>query len=242
MKTGPCFYCPDLPAEGETAQLAEQETRHASAARRMRVGDAVGLIDGYGTRASAVVQSVARQTLTLLVSERRRVPPPAVPIVVASAVPKGERFRTMIDMLTQIGVIGIVPLLCERSTVQPKGSAVDRWRRVAIEACKQSRNPFVPEIDEPVRLSESLARVTHTDQVAFAEVGGGSLDTTAGGPERLFLYIGPEGGFTVDEKRLLTERGGRPIGLGENILRVETAAMVAAVQAGLPARSDGSRP
>lgn len=228
MKTGPCFYCPDLPGEGDTAQLAEQETRHASASRRIKVGDTVGLIDGRGTHASALVQSVARQSLTLVVSERRSMLPPEPSIVVASAVPKGERFRTLVDMLSQIGVTGILPLLCERSAVQPKGSAVDRWRRIAIEACKQSRNPFVPEIEAPTRLPDSLARITQGDDVVFAEAGGGALNAN-GIDGRLFVYVGPEGGFTTGEKDLLVDNGARPVGLGDNILRVETAALAAAV-------------
>lgn len=239
MKTGPCFYCPDLPAEGDTARLAEQETRHASASRRIKVGDAVGLIDGHGTHASAVVQSVARQSLTLIVSERRRMPPPEPSIVVASAVPKGERFRTLIDMLSQIGVAGIQPLLCERSAVQPKSSAVERWRRIAIEACKQSRNPFVPEIEEPTPLPDSLSRLAPADEVVFAEAGGGMMNAVGGGG-RLLVYIGPEGGFTADEKSLLGDHGARPVGLGENILRVETAALAAAVLGRLSSRPDVS--
>lgn len=239
MKTGPCFYCPDLPGEGDIAELGEQETRHASASRRIKVGDAVGLIDGRGTQASAVVQSVARQSLTLVVSERRSMPPPEPPIVVASAVPKGERFRALIDMLGQIGVAGILPLLCERSAVKPKGAAVERWRRIAIEACKQSRNPFVPEIEEPTRLPDSLARITPADDVVFAEAGAGVLNATGSGG-RLIVYIGPEGGFTAGEKGVLREHGARPVGLGENILRIETAALAAAVLGRLRAPVDAA--
>jgi len=228
MSTGPCFYCPELPEQGGTARLEETETRHASAARRIKPGDVVGLIDGRGGRASAVVQSVARQGLTLRVSEHHRLPPPAPAVVVASAVPKGERFRHLIDMLTQLGVAGIVPLLCERSAVKPKGSAVERWRRIAIEACKQSRNPFVPEIEEPTRLPDSLSRITKVDEVIFAEAGGGMMNAACNGG-RLLVYVGPEGGFTAEEKGLLGEHGARPVALGENILRVETAALAAAV-------------
>jgi len=226
MMTGPCFYCPDLPAEGVSAELSEAETRHACAARRVRPGDSVGLIDGHGTRASAVVRSIDRRGLTVLVGERRRLPPPSPTIIIASAVPKGERFRAMIDMLAQLGVSAIVPLHCERSEVKPKTSSVDRWRRIAIEACKQSRNPFIPQINDPVAVPDSLARVKQQDTVVFADPGGGSLEAPASGGS-LFIYIGPEGGFSAAEKRLLAARGGLPLGLGDNILRVETAALAA---------------
>lgn len=227
--TGPCFYCPDLPAEGERQRLAEEETHHAGASRRIRVGDTIGLIDGRGTRASAVVETVARRTLTFTVGERRRVPPPEPAIVVASAVPKGERFRTLIDMLSQIGVAAIVPLRCERSTVKPRQASGSRWRRIAIEACKQSRNPFVPEIAESVTVRDSLARVAEMDAVVYADAGGGPLSPAVAARGALHLYVGPEGGFTDAEKGLLAEHGARPVGFGGNILRVETAAVVGAV-------------
>lgn len=227
--TGPCFYCPDLPAEGERHRLAEAETHHAGASRRIRVGDTIGLIDGRGIRASAVVETVARRTLTFTVGERRSVPPPRPSIVVASAVPKGERFRTLIDMLSQIGVAAIVPLHCERSTVKPRRSSGERWRRIAIEACKQSRNPFVPEIAEPVNVRDSLARIGEADAVVYADAGGGALSPFIALQGDLHLYVGPEGGFTDGEKSLLAERGARAVGFGDNILRVETAAVAGAV-------------
>lgn len=227
--TGPCFYCPDLPAEGERHRLAEAETHHAGASRRIRVGDTIGLIDGRGTRASAVVETVARRTLTFTVGERRSVPRRAPSIVVASAVPKGERFRTLIDMLSQIGVAAIVPLHCERSTVKPRRSSGDRWRRIAIEACKQSRNPFVPEIAETVDVRGSLARIGEMDRVVYADPGGGPPSPSVDVQGDLHLYVGPEGGFTDGEKRLLAERGACAVGFGDNILRVETAAVAGAV-------------
>lgn len=227
--TGPCFYCADLPAEGDKSCLAEAETHHASASRRIRVGDTIGLIDGRGTRASAVVETVSRRTLAFTVCRRQQLPSPSPSIVVASAVPKGERFRTMIDMLSQVGVAAIAPLHCERSTTRPRRSSGDRWRRIAIEACKQSRNPFVPEIAEPVGLRESLTRVTTTDVLAYAEAGGDPLDGLSTGGGRLYIYVGPEGGFTDNEKSLLEKRGARPVGLGDRVLRVETAAVAGAV-------------
>jgi len=228
---GPCFYCPDLPDEGGKGRLAEEETHHASAARRVRIGDAIGLIDGCGTRASAVVESVEGRSLSFTVRERLHAPRPETQVVVASAVPKGERFRTLVDMLSQVGVAAIVPLTCERSTVKPRRAAVGRWRRVAIEACKQSRNPWIPELVGPQSVRGSLAGVTEADSLAYAEAGGGSLDALPAAPGKLHLYVGPEGGFSNAEKQLLAEHGGRAVGLGPNILRVETAAVVAAVLA-----------
>lgn len=227
--TGPCFYCPDLPAEGERHRLAEAETHHAGASRRIRVGDSIGLIDGRGTRASAVVETVARHTLTFTVGERRSVPRPEPSMVVASAVPKGDRFRTLIDMLSQIGVAAIVPLHCERSTVKPGRSSGSRWRRIAIEACKQSRNPFVPEIAEAVTVRDSLGRIGEVDALVYADAGGGPLSPAIAGHLAVHLYVGPEGGFTDGEKGVLAEHGARAVGFGDNVLRVETAAVAGAV-------------
>jgi len=238
--TGPCFYCPELPAEGDGGSLDDEEARHASAARRIRAGDSVGLIDGRGIRARAVVDDVTRRSLTFTVHERRRVPPPSPAIVVASAVPKGERFRTLIDMLSQLGAVALVPLICEHTTVRPRSSSVARWRRIAIEACKQSRNPHVPEIVEPLTLAESLARVGDGDSLVYADAAGGRLENCPGTSGRLHLYVGPEGGFSDGEKQRLADNGARPVAFGGNVLRVETAA-VAGVVLGLLAAGPGTR-
>jgi 16S rRNA (uracil1498-N3)-methyltransferase len=235
VNTDPCFYCPDLPAVGSSHQLSEEESRHAGASRRIRAGDTISLLDGGGTLAAAVVDAVSRRALAFTVRERRTVPPPVPALTVACAVPKGERFRTMVDMLTQIGVACIVPLRCERSTVKPGPSIVDRGRRIAIEACKQSRNPFVPDIAEPASVHDSLAGISGTAGLAYAEAGGGALAAQLEGTDGLRLYIGPEGGFTEAEISLLAGRGARPVGLGGNILRVETAAVAGAVLAMIPA-------
>lgn len=233
--TGPCFYCPELPPEGEAGALVEAEARHAAAARRLRNGDVIGLIDGRGTRASAVVESLARRSLTFIVQRRWKVPPPLPRVFVATAVPKGERFRTMIDMLSQIGVAGIMPLECERGVVKPARSSPGRWRRIAVEACKQSRNPYLPEIFPGMELEESLARSDAADLLVYADAGGGPLEDCVAADENFWLYVGPEGGFTGTEKKLLSSRGARPVSLGGNILRVETAAVAGVVLAMLSA-------
>lgn len=238
--TGPCFYCPELPAEGDAGSLDDEEARHASASRRIRAGDSIGLIDGRGTRARAVVDAVPRRSLTFTVHERWRVPPPRPAVVVATAVPKGERFRTLIDMLSQLGAAAVVPLICEHSTVKPRSSSVARWRRIAIEACKQSRNPHVPEIVEPSSLAESLARVGDGDALVYADAAGGRLEDCLGASGRLQLYVGPEGGFSDGEKQRLAGSGAHPVAFGGNVLRVETAA-VAGVVLGLLSGGAGTQ-
>lgn len=231
---GPCFFCAEVPAVDGAGRLEEAETHHASAARRIRVGDRIGLIDGAGARASAVVEAVSRRNLSFTVRQREQLPPPDPAVSIASAVPKGERFRTLVDMLAQIGVAGIVPLVCERGAVKPRRGSRDRWRRIAIEACKQSRNPHVPAIQEPVSVAESLAQLPAASTLAFADPAGGEESPRVRG--RLFLYIGPEGGFSDAERRCLQAHGARAMKLGDNVLRVETAAVAAAVMSRLATR------
>lgn len=226
--TGPCFYCADLPDTGGKGGLEEEETHHASASRRVRVGDTIDLIDGAGSRAVAVVESVARNQLAFTVRERRKVAAPEPAIIIASAVPKGERFRTLIDMSSQIGVAGIIPLICERSTVKPRRSSGQRWQRIAIEACKQSRNPYIPVIHPAQDIAASLDGVPADGTIAVADAVGEAPRKVVPASGFCYFYIGPEGGFTDAERQLLLDHGARMLTLGDNILRVETAAVVAA--------------
>lgn len=226
--TDPCFYCRELPEAGGKGSLAEAETRHASAARRIRVGDTIGLIDGQGGSARAVVETVSRTTLAFTVSERHGARPPALGVYVVTAVPKGERFRTVIDMLSQIGVAGILPLICERSAVKPRRSSVDRWRRVAMEACKQSRNPRFPGMHDPQSIRDVLTCVADDDVLLFADPHGGAIHGSPASKGAVYLFIGPEGGFTDTETGILRDSGAHAVSLGANVLRIETAAVVGA--------------
>jgi 16S rRNA (uracil1498-N3)-methyltransferase len=139
-------------------------------------------------------------------------------LTLAFAPAKGDRPEWTVQKLTEVGVDRIIPLLAGRSVVQWDGERanrqVERWRRIAREAAMQSRRAWLPE----VAALTPFATAAELPSAALAQPGGGSPDLAL--PT---LLVGPEGGWTAEE----LSSGLPHIGLGPNILRAETAALVA---------------
>lgn len=226
----PLFYCPDLPdVVGSRAVLAGDEAGHALGARRLQVHDDIGLFDGRGTAARAVVTAVdrRRKTLEARLTERRRMPAPRPAVHLACALPKGDRQSVLLDMATQLGMVRFTPLLCARNVVKPGANSLERFRRICLEACKQSRRFYLPDIETPATPRE-LARASAPGNLWIAHPTADAVPlpvTTS--PNTLTLLIGPEGGFTDEEVQDAIAAGARPFSLGTAILRIETAAVAA---------------
>jgi 16S rRNA (uracil1498-N3)-methyltransferase len=148
-------------------------------------------------------------------------------ITLASAVPKNERADWLVEKLSELGVARWVPLKTARSVVHPAGtSKYDRWRRIAIESAKQSRRAGVMEIGELVPV-DSLGFESATPFLLSTREGSRPLASSLPkGP--ILLLIGPEGGWTEAELSGLVARGAIEASLTPTVLRLETAAVVAA--------------
>ena len=131
-------------------ELTGDEGRHAARVRRLAPGERLLLGDGRGALADCVVAAVTPDGLDLELSSRRYVPEPDPRLVVAQALPKGERAELAVETMTELGVDAIVPWAASRSVTQwtgPRGAkALDKWRRTAREAAKQSRRARVPDV------------------------------------------------------------------------------------------------
>jgi 16S rRNA (uracil1498-N3)-methyltransferase len=229
----PMFFAPELAPPGAVVTLDPDETRHAVGARRLKEGDALTLFDGKGTTADGVVVHLDRRRSQLQARIEARLETPApIPRVLASAVPKGDRLSVMLDMATQLGMTRFVPLACERSVVKASAKATTRWQRICLEACKQSRRPWLPTIDAVAIPAEAVAREAAAGAVWLAQPDGRSV-RHAGGDGSLCVVIGPEGGFTSTEVERMVAAGAQCVSLGTGILRVETAAVAALALAGV---------
>jgi 16S rRNA (uracil1498-N3)-methyltransferase len=234
--TPPLFLVPDL-GSADLLELTGAEAHHAGTVRRLAPGEDVLLADGHGGLAEAVVEQVGKDRVSLRVLARRRLPEPSPRLVVAQALPKGDRAELAVELLTELGVDEIVPWAAARSISLWKGERADKgvakWQRTALAASKQSRRPRIPTIGRLVSSAELadrivggvLALVLHED----APVGlAGNLDGLADeSATELLVIVGPEGGVSPDELALFTERGARPVRLGPEVLRTSTAGAAA---------------
>lgn len=200
--------------------------RHAAGARRLRDGDAVTLFDGHGVAASAMLVDRGRSAR---VASTTHVPPPTPAIVIAAALPKGDRAATMIDLATQLGMAEFIPLRCERSVVTATDSGIARLRRVAIEACKQSRRAWLPRFAPERTPAEAIDDASSGDGLLLlADQAGGAPGVVFDGlTARVTVLIGPEGGFAESEFAEFAAAGVRRMALGANVLRIEAAVAAA---------------
>ena len=225
------FYCPEFQV-GQSAQLEGDEARHLAKVRRVAVGADVEIFNGRGLAAVAEVMQIARDRVTLAV--RHRAPAllsAPVRLTLATAIPKGERFDWLIEKATELGVDRVVPLMTERSTVDPRTAKLDRLRRSIIEASKQCRRNTLMALEDPITWNRWISQVgSITTHRWIAHPGGSTAWNTVrlDGDTTVAVAIGPEGGLTDEELTLARSHGWAEIDLTATILRIETAGLAVA--------------
>ena len=199
---------------------------------RLKVGDAATLFDGSGAEFAARVASTSRSSLEMEILERREISRErAGELVLAVALPKGDRQKWLVEKATELGVSRLVPLVTKRAVAQPAASALKRLQRGIVEASKQCGRNRLMQLADPLPLAELLATVPTEATRLLAHPGGEPLNTSRSG-ESCWVAIGPEGGFTEDEATAALAAGWQRISLGPRILRIETAALAVAALLG----------
>jgi 16S rRNA (uracil1498-N3)-methyltransferase len=222
----------ELPAAGPYV-LAGAEGRHAAKVRRLRSGERLELGDGAGQLARCVVTGEVREGLAVEVLRLVSVPQPQPRLVVAQALPKGDRGELAVELMTEIGVDAVLPWAAQRCVTVWSGErgerARERWVSHAREAAKQARRPWVPVVEEPADTptlagrvgAAALAVVLHES----ATEALAALELPAAG--EVLLVVGPEGGLTDVELTTLRGAGARVARLGPEVLRTSTAGVAA---------------
>ena len=197
-------------------ELHPDDAHHLVRVLRLRDGEPVSASDGRGAWRECVLAGGALQATGEIVHE-----PAERPVTIAAAMPKGERLEWMVQKLTEVGVAHIVLVECARSVVRWDGERaarqMARLARVAREASMQSRRVRLPELSGPV----PYATVVAGTDVVVADPAGAPWRPAA------TILIGPEGGLTPEELAAAPAT----VSIGTTVLRVETAALVAAVLA-----------
>ena len=210
--------------------LDEDESHHLGKVLRVQVGSFVEILDGRGSLVEAEISELDRKATRVKILGRKSVAPPNPFFRIAVAMTKANRWEEIIRPLTEMGVGRITPLVTERTEVRiPSGKEMDKlgkWRKLAIEACKQSGNPWLPEIDLPVRFGELLSDKERASFIASLRSHSVKpLVDFERKPSKALLIIGPEGGWTKGEEDLALEKEVIPFSLGSSVLRTETAAL-----------------
>ena len=211
--------------------LNEEETRHAVKSLRVSEGDEILIGDGKGNRYHSTVKLIGKKEIIVVIlsSEKFDFPDPKLTIAIAPT-KNPSRFEWFLEKATELGVYEIIPTETKR-TERPRFKH-DRAERIIHAATKQSMRTYIPEIKTLTAISEVLNIAgtlkliahcdEHDDRVELSEV----LKTADA--QDVLILIGPEGDFTADEITQAKGNGFKPVALGRNRLRTETAGVYAA--------------
>ena len=222
------LYVPDaLLARDAEVRLDGAQSHRLRSVLRLRPGDGLAVFDGGGGEWEATVVAVVGDGVTLRIGAALDpLAEPPVAVTLLCAFPRGQRGDWIVEKATELGAAAITPLASDRSVMQPGEGRVERWRRVAIEAAEQCGRASLPAFGEepPSGALRLIADPAARQTVAEA------LASVSPAPDVVAIYIGPEGGWTSEERERLIAAGALPVNLGPRRLRVETAAIVTLAQ------------
>lgn len=229
------FYVDAVPDVGELAVVDGDAGFHASTVRRIRPGEHLDLSDGAGVVAHCEVEDVTKNALTARVLDRRVVTRPTPTVTIVQALPKSDRSELAVELATEAGADAVLAWQAARCIARWDGAAkidkgLRRWRAVARSAARQSRRPYIPDVDGVLGTAELVERVRATEGavlVLHESATAPLADTVPAQTESLTLVVGPEGGITDEELLDLTAAGAVAVRLGPSVLRTSTAAAVA---------------
>jgi 16S rRNA (uracil1498-N3)-methyltransferase len=236
----PHFHVPPENVRDGRFALAPGESHHVSTVLRKKPGDALRLFDGVNRTYRAVIESVADDRVTGRVIEDEVLPPEPYRLRLFQGLPKGDKFEWIVEKAVELGAAEIIPVVAARSVARPDAeraaARVERWRKIARAAEKQSGRLRETEIALPCSWTDALARCGRGETILVPWEGENARPLAevlsacrAGAPgPTIDVFIGPEGGLTMEEVSDARRAGAVTVTLGERILRTETAGLYVA--------------
>ena len=221
------FFVDDLPTTvGGLYEFANDDANHAIRVLRMQTGAEFMLSDGQGSWSQVVATEVKKKSMQVRIIDSGFQQPLATTITVVQALPKGDRAKEAVELLTEAGVDRIVPWASARSI----GKGSEKFVITAREASKQSRRFRIPEVTETATTAQICEAIKVSDlAIAFHESATSKLSdqVSSHNVEHLLIIIGPEGGLTDEEIAAFTDAGAKVALMGRPILRSAHAGIAA---------------
>jgi len=227
------FFLGDKVNIGQEAFIYGSDAKHIHRVLRMSVGDHLIIFDGAGNDFEAEIIKIDPGKATIKPLKKvRHVTDSPVSITIAQAMLKGKKMDVLARQITELGVKRWIPFLSERSVASPPEdrlvARLERWRTIALESLKQCQRSRVPEICHVESLKKVLDMGMSDDlKLLFWENETRTLKDVLGPcprqHERIFVVLGPEGGFSQAEVEAAVSQGYQCVSLGPRILKAETA-------------------
>jgi 16S rRNA (uracil1498-N3)-methyltransferase len=216
------FFVPEV--RRGLAELTGRDAEHLVRVLRAEAGQRYEISDNRDVYL-AEITSARKSAVSFEVIEKLPAQAEIAPAILVVALIKFDRFEWLVEKATELGVAEIRPfeaVRTERGLRQAAEKRMERWERIAFEASQQARRAHLPKLIPVSSATEAFAAHAQ-DKVMLDEDSGAPPIRAAGGGAA--LLVGPEGGWTDEERRQALDAGWRACSLGPTILRTETAAV-----------------
>jgi 16S rRNA (uracil1498-N3)-methyltransferase len=214
--------------QNEQIQLTSQQQHYLSRVLRLREGDRFVAMDGRG---QAWIAQLTETSVCILDSLKESTELP-IAVTLMTALPKGNGFEEIARCCTELGVTALMPILSDRTLLNPSLHKLERWRKIVTEAAEQSERQIVPLVLEPINFAQALTKVGELEAdcyicVTRTEAQPLITHLQERSQKNIVIATGPEGGWTQAEVEGAIARGFKSVSLGRRILRAITAPIVA---------------
>lgn len=213
------------------AEISGDDAQHLTRVLRVEVGEKYEISDNRNVYL-AEVETARKTHVVFQTLSKLEIVEPQVQMILCASLIKFDHFEWMVEKATELGVARMIPVIAvrtERGLEKAAEKRVERWRRIALEASQQSRRAHLPVIDEPVRwgnaLSTAAAHRYALEENPGAQPFAAAFPERRGSADTVALLVGPEGGWTDEERGDFSKADWTPVSLGPSILRAETAAI-----------------
>ncbi len=218
------FYTQPNSVTSDTVRLTGQEAKHASKVLRIRIRDTVHITNGTGNLYTCSVSEITKSEVICKIQEKQfeERNKPFVTLIVG-LVKKRDRLEFAVEKSVELGADEIVVFRGDHSE---KGNVrLERLESTALSAMKQSLRVYLPKITFSENLTDALKSTSRQSRLIYADETLGEVPTPIIDQDSYVLVVGPEGGFSEEERKVLNKEGGVPYSLGDKRLRTETAAV-----------------
>jgi 16S rRNA (uracil1498-N3)-methyltransferase len=250
-----CF-APELEEESQFIDLSIDESHHLIKVLRAAPQEKVSLFNGKGLEAIGVLLNTSPKKVNLKIERISKNKRPIPEIVLVQAIPKGKTMDTVIRQSCELGVTKIVPLITDHTEIRVDEkreiAKLQKWRQIAIEACKQACNSFVPVVLEPMRFMDFILGLSneyvfvgaiHEKSVPALNAIEQLSTNWSKETDPIYIMIGPEGDFSKAEYEKMDKQEFIFFSLGRFVLKVDTATIVSlfTIRAGIQNYLDDSK-
>jgi 16S rRNA (uracil1498-N3)-methyltransferase len=226
----PFFFIEEIQSDASFITLNEETSKHIVQVLRMKNGEKILLTDGKGNLLHCEISDNHKKKCVVKIQEKSFKEQSARKISIAiSLLKNANRFEWFLEKATELGIIEIIPAICERTEKQH--FRAERMKNILVSAMLQSQQVWLPILKEPASLKEIISQ-SHQSQKFIAHCMDDAKvslsDAINASTSSQIILIGPEGDFTKDEIDLAFQNHFVPVTLGETRLRTETAGIVAA--------------